>query len=434
MKACLVRPQFNEKQSAVYPPLGLISIAPYLNCEVTIQDSQTDHSEYLAKPCDIYAFSTFTSQLPIVNKSIQTAKASGIKSKFIVGGPGVTSNPDYAMRLAPEADMFFAGDGERFAENIDKLLNSSEKLIDSRNNPASLDNKKMPAWDLIENEQYKQTVGFGIETSRGCPFNCFMCTAHMIHGRRWTARKAVDVVDELVALKDRYGCNRFYFADDNATVDPNRWFDLMSQIADKNLGLTLSVPEGIQAHNLNKETLVTMKKAGLSNFTVGAESGSQRVLDEVINKGGLTLERVEQVVKDAKELGMKASCFFVIGFPGETYDEAKATVAFADKLRHLGAESCSVRNAIPMPGTRMFNVAKAEGFLVVPEERFFDFNFVHEGKHLLKTPEWTPEQIESLVKLAKVQSDKYYLKSNPDAFVKHPRASLRLLSQILKKS
>lgn len=435
MKVCLVRPKFPVEDSKIYPPLGLLTIAPYFgeSASVAINDCQISECGFLSAEYDVIAFSAFTVQLPIVDSLIKQGKSSGLNCKFVVGGPGVTSNIEYAKKLVPNADLLFAGEGEYFAEKVKEVLIEGKKVVDMRKYSYNLGNKKIPAWNLTNYKLYRETLGFGVETSRGCPFNCVMCTAHLIHGKQWRSRKPSDVVAELKYLKQQYGCNRFYFSDDNATADISRWADLMCEIADAKLGISLSVPEGIQAHKLQLETLKLMKAAGLTNFTIGAESGVQRILDDVICKGGLTVEKIEEVVKMAKQLDMKPSCFFVIGFPGETSEEAKATVNFAEKLRRLGAESCAVRNVIPMPGTRLFELAKAKGYFTVPEEQLFNFNFVHSGKHLLKTPDWKPEQIEALVAKAKLQEGKHYLNKHPAVLVKHPRASLRLIMQRTRK-
>ena len=430
LNICLVRPIFPEQKGTVYPPFGLLTMASYFGDahNVSVVSQEIGGVGFLGNKFDVICFSAFTSQLTTVQKLIEQAKEFGVKSKFVVGGPAVTSNPEYAQKLVPSADLLFAGDGEYFAENIncfkDIMETQVKGIADYHKIPYPLDKKKVPDWSLIKYESYRSTVGFGVETSRGCPFNCVMCTAHLTHGKQWIPRKPQAVVDELTYLNRKYGCDRFYFADDNATVDPSRWFDLMRGISVSRLGLTLGVPEGIQAHHLDYETLVEMWMAGLRRFTIGAESGNQRVLDKVINKGGLTVEKIEDVVVMAAHLGMKPSCFFVIGFIGETLEEAKQTVDFAEKLRHLGAENCTVRNAIPMPGTRMFDIAKAEGYLTVPEDKLFDHAFIHKSKHLLKTPEWNPEDIDKLVLKAKQQERSHIIRSN---MFKHPRATLRLL-------
>jgi anaerobic magnesium-protoporphyrin IX monomethyl ester cyclase len=428
LNICLVRSRFSTYKGTAFPPMGLLTIAPYFDKKhkIIFHDQQTMIGDGRIEDYDVMAFSAFTDQLWFIEESIKSLRELGQRkqTKIIVGGPAVTSNPEYAKRMVPSADLFFAGDGEHFAKNIETIVKSTAKIIDYRNQPYSLENKKIPAWELTDYKVFRDSVGLGVETSRGCPFNCVMCTAHLIHGKQWIPRKPQDIVDELRTLKQRWNCSKFYFADDNATVDASRWFNLMQDINIAKLNLDLSVPEGIQAHNLDHETLVQMWFAGLRRFTIGAESGSQRVLDKVINKGGLTVEKIEEVVKQAVSLSMKPSCFFVIGFIGETLKEAQATVDFAEKLRHLGAENCTVRNAIPMPGTRLFDLAKKEGYLTVPEDKLFDFKFIHNSKHLLITPEWKPEDIDKLVSKAQQQEKKHIIRSN---IFKHPRATLNLL-------
>jgi anaerobic magnesium-protoporphyrin IX monomethyl ester cyclase len=428
MNICLVRPRFSTYTGTTYPPMGLLTIAPYFDKKhnIIFHDNQTMVGDGRIEDYDVMAFSAFTEQLWFIEETIKSIRELGQRKncKFVVGGPGVTSNPEYAKSLVPSADLLFAGDGEYLAENIEALVTSETKLIDYRKTPYHLDNKKLPSWNLIDCKPYIKTVGLAVETSRGCPFNCVMCTAHLTHGKQWIPRKTKEIVDELRTLKQNFGCSKFYFADDNATVDPSRWFNLMQTLGASGLNLDLSVPEGIQAHHLDYETLVQMWFAGLRHFTIGAESGSNRVLDKVIGKGGLTVEKIEWVVRHAILANLKPSCFFVIGFPGETLQEAQATVDFAEKLRRLGAESCTVRNAIPMPGTRMFEIAKQEGYLTVSEDKLFDFNFVHNSKHLLSTKEWSAEQIDGLVSKAKAQEKKHIIRSN---IFKHPRATLNLL-------
>ena len=434
LNICLVRPRFSSYTGTTYPPMGLLTITPYFDKKhnIIFHDEQTMVGDGRIEDYDVMAFSAFTDQLWYIEETIKMIRCQRKQTKMVVAGPGVTSNPEYAKKIVPSADLLFAGDGEHFAENIEALVTDGIKVADYRNKPYSLDNKKVPSWELINCQQYIKTVGLGVETSRGCPFNCVMCTAHLIHGKQWIPRKPKDIVEEIKTLNQKFGCSKFYFADDNATVDASRWFTLMQTLNVAKIGkstvhhpgITLSVPEGIQAHNLDHETLVQMWMAGLRSFTIGAESGSQRVLDKVIGKGGLTVEKIEQVVKMAVNLHMKPSCFFVIGFVGETLKEAQATVDFAEKLRHLGAESCTVRNAIPIPGTRMFEIAKKEGYLTVPEDKLFDFKFIHNSKHLLITPEWKPEQIDKLVVKAQTQERKHIIRSN---IFKHPRATLRLL-------
>ena len=438
MKICLVRPFFpNPKiepsltrppvpciDANPYPPFGLLQIASYLEGhKVILCDMQMPHWT-IPEDVDAYLISVFSSQLTITHDIISEIKTTiNPKAKFIVGGPAITYNLNQAIKHIPNADIIYAGEGEHFALNFDKYINSSEQVVKCPQlynwNP-----HRMARWGIGDYEFYASHRGFAVETSRGCCFNCVFCTSSLIFGKKWRPRKPLDVVDELTRLKKQYGAKKVHFTDDNATVDPERWYYLMWQIAEAKLGLKIIVPEGIQAHHLDRETLKAMKAAGLTEFTIGAESGTQRVLDEVIDKGGLTVEKIEQVVRDAVSLGMKPSCFFVIGIAGETLAEAEETVRFAEKLRKLGAENCNIRNSIPMPGTRQLQIAKEKGYLTVPEEQLENFDYVHTGKHLMITPEWTPKQIESLVAKAQIQNLQHIARFHN--LIRHPRSTLKL--------
>jgi len=407
MTITLVRPSFPEGENGTYPPYSLITIAPYIPNTVKICDLQTDGDIDSVNSPEV-GFTCFSIQLPEVNRLAGYLKGKH-RCKVLAGGPGVTTHPEYAKRILANADELVIGEGERyFYQDFDFC-----------------DSKRVPSWHLIDWERYRKSVGFAIETSRGCPFNCVFCSAHLVNGRIWRSRTPEDVVEEIKTLTATYKCRKYYFTDDNATVDPSRWANLMQQIVDAKLNLTIAVPEGIQAHHLDYETLSLMKKAGFEEIVIGAESGVQRVLDKVIDKGGLKLEQIENVVRDCKKLNIDVGCFFVIGTIGETLEEAKQTVEFAEKLRKLGSYSCSIRSALPVPGTRMFRIAKEKGYLTVPEEKLFDYEYLHSGKHFLSTPEWKAEEIESLVALAKEQDQSH---------VEHNRLKRKLKRKIMSHS
>lgn len=439
MNVVLVRPKFPEEGLHTYPPFGLITIAPYFASTVKVEVCDTQDKgifeSAVSKNPDVIAFSCFSSQLSITKNLIEHAK-NNCKSRIVVGGSGTTSNPQYAREILGSGVVLVAGDGEYFAEELplDTGIYRS-KMYDFKNH-------RIPAWNLINYKKYRALTGFAVETSRGCPFNCVWCTAHLVSGKKWRGRKPADVVSEIRFLKEQYKCKMFYFPDDNCTADPKRWVELMQELTNANLGISLHVPEGIQAHHLDYDTLLLMKKAGFKLITIGAESGCQRVLDKVIDKGGLKVEQIENVVRTSKQIGLDVNCFFVIGTVGETLEEAEQTVEFAEHLRSLGAYSCMVRNAIPIPGTRMFDIAVEKGYLTVPKEKLSDLNFVHSGRHFLSTPEWTPEQIESLVERAKREDAQHILlhkkghifKKGIVRLFRDPKSAYRRLKQLYRES
>jgi magnesium-protoporphyrin IX monomethyl ester (oxidative) cyclase len=421
----------------------LVTLASYIDPSNDIQIVDYQAGQTLSDSNftpDLVALTTFNSQLTETDKIAQEASKIWKNVKKVAGGAGVTSNSDYASQILPNVDTLVVGDGEDFMVNLESMSHRTDRIIHCPR--FDLGQHKRPLWNLIDYERYVKTVGLAVETSRGCPFNCIWCTAHLVTGKKWRPRIPESVVEELSELKERYNCCLFYFTDDNATVDPKRWERLMQLIIDARLNIEIQVPEGIQAHHLTYDALVLMKKAGFRMITIGAESGSQRVLDDVICKGGLKVEQIAYVVKTAREIGLEVNCFFVIGTVGETLDEAKETVEFAQKLRKLGAYSCMVRNAIPIQGTRMFKIAKEKGYLTVSEDKMSDLKFMHSNQHFLKTPEWNPEDIMTLVEIARKQDANHILtdkkwhlvKQGSKRLITSPRSTFKRAWQILKES
>jgi len=443
MKVLLVRPKLPLPDLQLYPPVSLVTLASYFDSSHSVQILDLQANQTLEdahfKP-DVVGISAFTSQVGEADMIAEKSKQLYPEAKIVVGGAGITSNPQYASNLLPAVDLVVVGDGEDFAGNLENYTDRKSKFAVSPY--FDMTEHRIPVWNLIDYKRYVKTVGLAVETSRGCPFNCVWCTAHLVSGKHWRSRTPESIVQEIQFLKKQYNCNLFYFTDDNATVDPDRWLRLMQLLVDANLNVELRVPEGIQAHHLTLETLALMKKAGFKMITIGAESGSQRVLDKVIDKGGLKVEQIRHVVESSRKVGLGINCFFVIGTVGETLEEAKMTIDFAEHLRKIGAYSCMVRNAIPVPGTRMFQIAKDKGYLTVPETKMNDLTFLHSNQHFLKTSEWNPEQIENLVALAKRQDAQHILRHKKFHLLKqgvkrmlvNPKAGMKRLVQIMEEA
>jgi magnesium-protoporphyrin IX monomethyl ester (oxidative) cyclase len=326
------------------------------------------------------------------------------RNPIIVGGPWASLYPHDALSH-PAVDYVCVGEGE---DTFNEFLTNYPDIEDVRGigyksndnikvNPkrlfiTDLDRLSLPAWHLIKTEKYRR---ISIVSSRGCPYHCIFCSAHTLLGRRWRARSPASVIEEIVVLANYHGVKHITFGDDNFTLDPQRAMAICDGIIDADIDTSFDAIQGVRADHLPYELLEKMRQANFTEIIVAPESGSQRVLDEVIHKH-LDLSIVEPTVAACHDLGIHTGAFFVIGFPWETMEEIQMTIAFADKLRAKYGCSCYVGNALPYPDTELYARARAEGYLRFDGADLAEKLYVLDKPrpiHCLSSPYWTPEDI-----------------------------------------
>ncbi|OGW45688.1 MAG: hypothetical protein A2Y66_00895 [Nitrospirae bacterium RBG_13_41_22] len=462
MKVFLINPPFETEEDysgklELYQPLGIAYVAASLEKSghnVKIIDSviegfkQIEHSngkKFFGLPAKEIASAVLkekpdiigiTGMSPWKNSIFNLARSIREKNSeipIICGGSITTLEPSVVLSN-PDIDFVIIGEGEiTFVEFLKVLKRPDEwhsipglgfksKGKPILNKPScfnvDLDSLPFPARHLLPMKKYFKAASYyeysrgkasspratGIITSRGCPFNCVFCSAKLLAGKFWRPRNAENVIAEMEECISKYNITDFYFEDENMSLNKERTNKLMDTIIEKKWKVVLHSPQGLRADSLDKGILRKMKKAGFRDITIGVETGSQKVMDEVVDKR-LRLERVEEVVKDCKEIGIEVSCFFVIGMVGprvETKEEIKQTLDFAKKLRKIGVSHCTIRNALPIPGTRMHQIAKEKEYLLMPDD--IDFNKIYTvQKHFMRTPEWEPEEVMDFVKQAEVE-------------------------------
>jgi radical SAM superfamily enzyme YgiQ (UPF0313 family) len=228
-------------------------------------------------------------------------------------------------------------------------------------------------------------------TSRGCPQSCIFCSNNIVMGRRWRGRSAENVVAEIEQIVKTYGVRQIDFLDDNIAFNRKRLETICDLLVQKKLHIEWCTPNGVRADSLDADLLAKMRAAGCKKILVAPESGVQRIVDEVIKKKQ-SLQKVEEVVAAAHKLGIKVGCFFILGMIGETKEDIKETIKFAQKLRQLGAEYFYFSYATPLYGTELYRQAKEGGFLTAD----FSDDALSEVKPLIETHEFTVEDLRCL--------------------------------------
>jgi len=222
-----------------------------------------------------------------------------------------------------------------------------------------LDHLPFPSRDLIDSKQYrrawKEAHGYfslNIVASRGCPYRCNWC-AKPIYGDSFSVRSARLVAEEMRQLKYEFGVEHLWFADDIFGLRP-KW---VRELATEVERLDAAIPFKMQTRVdlMSPDTVSALRRAGCAEVWMGAESGSQKILD-AMDKG----TRVDQIAKARKNLrdeGVRACYFLQFGYPGETWQDIQNTIKL---VRDTRPDDIGVSVSYPLPGTKFFERVQAQ--------------------------------------------------------------------------
>lgn len=371
-----------------YPPLGTLYAASVLRehgYEVALFDAMLSESEeewtaaleehrpqyailyednfnYLSKMC-------LLRMREAAFQMIGMAKARGCT--VILCGADATDH--YGMYLAKGADYVLIGEGEetliellahlsegRDPTGIIGLVTPHTQLVTRRPDISNLDAIPFPAWDLVDVEKYRAIwlerhgyFSMNMVTTRGCPFHCNWC-AKPIWGQRYHSRSPENVAAEMKWLKDTYHPDHIWFADDILGIKPG-W---LPRFADS-----------VQAHGsripfkcLSRADLLTrageveaLARAGAQTLWMGAESGSQKILDAMDK--GTRVEQIHEATRRLKRAGIRVGFFLQFGYPGETLEDIEKTIQL---VRDCDPDDIGISVSYPMPGTKFYNAVREQ--------------------------------------------------------------------------
>jgi magnesium-protoporphyrin IX monomethyl ester (oxidative) cyclase len=283
-------------------------------------------------------------------------------------------------------------DGIAYRRNGDVVVQQKQHFI------LDLDSLPYPARDLLHIEKYYKFPAHGdkiteryasLLSSRGCIANCIFCSVRNLWGKDFRMRSASNVLDEITLLTEKYEIKEIHFEDDNLTANKKRAYEIFNGIIERNLNIYWCLANGIALYTLNEDLLEVMKKSGCYSLGLAIESGSQEVLNKIIKKP-LNLKKVKPLIKKIKELQIRTSAFFIIGFPGETKEQIYQTLNFASEIE---VDYVVFYIATPFPGTQLYEIALRENVLISDN---FDFSDLRWSKGNIITKEFTPEELEKI--------------------------------------
>jgi MoaA/NifB/PqqE/SkfB family radical SAM enzyme len=245
--------------------------------------------------------------------------------------------------------------------------------------PSDLDALPPPAFDLIDLDAYDRFLadcfGAGVRAplfglrgralplllSRGCPYRCVFCTSNpgrkTDEPKRWdavTPRRAAVLIRHLARA---HGARTIVLLDDVANLDEDRFTTILEEA--RRARVRLEVPNGLRADRLTRRHLELLR-GRTSSVSISAESGSQRVVDEVIGKR-LDLAEVRRVAADCRDLDLPLRVHFLMGLPGERRAEMLETLRLAWQLHEDYGAQPAVQFAAPLEGSALERAAGAPG-------------------------------------------------------------------------
>jgi len=398
----------------VIPPLPptdlmyLASIAELCGYEAKIKDFSQGGN--FLKEIELYqpdflvaniAMPTFKSDM----EALAEAKNLMPALKIIVkGAPFLTYNTNVTYEN-PFIDYVIIGEAEMTLKDILNGVPDSEILgicyNDDNFQPVKnelrpyiedLDSLPFPARHLIDNSIYKRPdngkVQAVIKVSRGCPYHCFFCLATPVSGANVRKRSAENIIAEIKECVEKYKINNFIFWSDIFNIDKEWTIDLCKKIIDSGLKITWS--SNTRANTMDDEIAKWMYKAGCRLCSIGVESGSQEILNNIGKN--ITLDDIRNTVKILKKNKIKIYNYFVLGLPWETEKTAEETIKFAIEL---DSDFVSFYTATPLPGTKYF------AYAMVNKLVSGDLDFTHAYyEPVVKAHDLTKERIFELHKQA----------------------------------
>ncbi len=425
----------------VLEPLGLLSIAAVtqnaghdvavvdafaagLNCE--------DVKKIIAQePPQALGFSSFTSNGAALYELGRWVKMN-FPGTYVVFGN--THAAVYAEAYLKEGccDCVIHGEGEDVFLRVLEALSAKKRLegidaVSYRDNgryvPAresaiveDLTTLPLPARDLVDPKHYnfssmtntpydarRKGTAKHMFTSRGCPFSCSFCAVHKKKGRRCYSLE--QNLREMRELKDRYGAGYVFFSDPIFVADRKRVLDLCLGMREEHLDLQW----GCEGHvNCMDEELVReMEAAGCHDMAFGIESGVQRLLDGVHKR--TTLKDIEKSVRLVKKhTRIKVSGLFILGLPGETYEDSLQTIRFA---KQLPLDMAQFSTLVPYPGSAIYDELAAKGLIdtglrtdgsLDPAvwQRYSAYSCFTDHQPIWTPPGMTPRELKALQKRA----------------------------------
>lgn len=363
----------------------------------------------------------FSESWPLVRDTIRALRSAFPEIPMVIGGEHPSALPELSLRQSG-ADVCVLGEGEDTVVELCDALQQGGSLDGVRGiaflrdgelvrTPArprirAVGELPRPAWHKVPLASYLDNgLAYGIGRSRsmpilatrGCPYQCTFCSSPQMWTTRWYAREPDDVLDEMEWAVQTHGIDNFDFYDLTAILKQEWLIELCSKLLRRGLRITWQIPSGTRSEALDGEVLPLLLRSGVQHIVYAPESGSPAVLQRI--KKRAKLERMKASMAAGARAGLSIKCNLIVGFPGETFEEAMETVHFCAELAKIGVSDVNIGPFCPYPGSELFEQLARAGALPQLDDEYFDMLTMYSD--VSRTRSWSEHMTDRQVTLAR---------------------------------
>lgn len=363
-----------------YPPLGLLYLAAWLRdrrVAVEVFDSTFSTRGALERrllaerPAVLGLYANLLTRPSLVSLLRWVRAQPSLRAtRVVLGGPEVTHHVE--PFLAHGADALVLGEGEQTLFELVTEWSKPEPRLEGvpglafrdaagavvRTPPRkllpSLDALPEPARDAIDLAPYLRawrerhgSSAVSVSTMRGCPYTCRWCS-RAVYGESYRRRAPRLVAEEIAHIVERYAPDTLWFVDDVFTIH-HGWLEALTLELERR-GVRVPYECITRADRLDERSVGLLRRSGCFRVWIGAESGSQRVLDAMDRR--VKVGRVREMIQRCKRAGIETGTFLMLGYPGETEADLEETIAH---LESADPDLFTITLAYPIKGTPFYD-------------------------------------------------------------------------------
>lgn len=371
-----------------YAPLGILYISAYL--EQHGIDNEVFDTTFSTKPkfrshLDTYKprivgiYANLMTKLNVL-ENIQYIRENLPDTKIILGGPDVRYNARNYLQAG--ADFIVLGEGEAtMLELVQTLYTQNDniplqkEILQKIRSIAFLDNDHVietPERDKLKDldqlpipnrkkidlhlyldawKKFHGSNAISVSTMRGCPYTCKWCS-RAVYGLSYRRRSPEKVVQELEQIKKEYNPDALWFVDDVFTISHKWLTGFRDELQKKDILIPYECIT--RADRMNEEVIRMLKETGCFRVWIGAESGSQRVIDLMDRR--VDVNQVRDMIRLTKKHGIQTGTFIMLGYPGETEADIEETI---QHLKESDPDHFTITVAYPIKGTELYQEVEA---------------------------------------------------------------------------